>query len=245
MRKPLVSIITVVYNARLTLQATIESVLGQNEGLVEYWIIDGGSTDGSINIISQYEPQLAGWISEPDKGIYDAMNKGVERATGDWVYFLGADDTLQPNVLKQLAPYLTQNYKVVFGDVLLSNGHVMHSSISCKTILHNTLHHQGTFYSRTLFTDFKYDQSMAIQADYELNLRAYVQRVPTKYIPLLIATYTLGGHSAGHTEESYGQTNTIRARYLKGSWQNVGLSAILRLYYWQKQLRFWLYGHLG
>ena len=84
---------------------------------------------------------------------------------------------------------------------------------------------------------------MPIQADYELNLRTYVQRLPAKYVPIVVATYALGGNSAGHTEKSYNETNAIRARHLKEGWQNISLSLLLRMYYWQKQLRFWLYGY--
>jgi putative colanic acid biosynthesis glycosyltransferase len=243
MNRPIISIITTVYNACNTLEATIESVISQENELFEYWIIDGGSQDGSINIIQKYEKNLAGWISEPDKGIFDAMNKGVNLANGEWIYFLGGDDILQPGILKQILPYLIEPYKIVFGDVIFDNKNIMKSFLGVRTLLQNTLHHQSAFYRSSLFEDFQYDCTLFIQADYELNLRTYIQDLPVKYVPLLIATYALGGTSAGHSEKSLNEINIIRSRNLKNSWQNVFLSFLLRMYYTQKQIRFWLYGH--
>jgi putative colanic acid biosynthesis glycosyltransferase len=243
MNRPLVSIITVVYNAASTLEATIDSVLSQNTSLFEYWIIDGGSTDESINIIRKYEGRLAGWITEPDKGIFDAMNKGIDRSKGDWLYFLGADDTLEPEVIQTISIKLIDPFKVVYGDVLFSNGHLMRSFLGYTTMMQNTLHHQGTFYHHSLFNNFRYDQSLPTQADYELNFLIYLRRVKANYVPLTVSLYRLGGTSAGFTDLSYNEINTIRQRHLKNWWKNALLISALRLYFWQKQFRFWLYNH--
>lgn len=89
-----VSVITVTYNAEHVLETTIESILGQDYDPVEYLIIDGGSTDGTVNIIKKYQSRIAYWVSEPDGGLYDAMNKGLSRATGDYVWFINAGDRL-------------------------------------------------------------------------------------------------------------------------------------------------------
>ncbi|GAB3987874.1 glycosyltransferase family 2 protein [Spirosoma daeguense] len=246
MNNPLISVITVVYNSAATLKATIESVVNQDKNLFEYVVIDGGSKDGSLEIIQSYDSQIDTWISERDKGIFDAMNKGVERSKGKWIYFLGADDTLYPDALAQISQHLASPYKVVFGDVVFSNGHLFRSFLSSRTLMQNTLHHQGTFYHRSLFDDFKYDQvALPIQADYELNLIVYLKGSPGKYVPVRIANYMLGGNSAGPTEKSYNEINLIRSRHLKNPLKNVALTVILRLYYWQKQFRFWLYGHLA
>ena len=243
MPRPLITIITVVYNANSTLEVAIRSVLNQKKELFEYWIIDGGSTDGSIDTIKKYEQQLGGWVSERDKGIFDAMNKGVARAKGEWIYFLGADDTLQPDALMKISSHLGNPYKVVYGDVLFDNNHLMRSFLSIGTLIQNTLHHQGAFYYRSLFNNFQYDQSLPIQADYELNLLIYIQHLPAKYVSILISTYALGGNSVGHTEKSLKEINKIRARHLKSRWQNAFFSLLTRLYFSQKQFRFWLYGH--
>lgn len=243
MNRPPITVITVVYNACSTLEATLKSVINQEKKLFEYWIIDGASTDGSVEIIRKYEQYLAGWVSEPDKGIFDAMNKGVIRSTGDWIYFLGADDTLQADILEKIYPHLNEHYKIVYGDIMLDNNQLYHSYLGTRTLMQNTLSHQSAFYHRSLFDKFQYDQSLPIQADYELNLHTYIQRYPTKYVPLIIATYALGGNSAGHTEKSLREINIIRARYIKNPWKNGFFAFLLRLYYTQKQIRFWLYGH--
>jgi len=92
--RPTFSIITVTYNAERWLERTILSVLSQSYPNIEFIIVDGASKDGTVDIIKQYEPGIASWVSEPDKGLYDAMNKGLRMATGDYVWFINAGDTL-------------------------------------------------------------------------------------------------------------------------------------------------------
>lgn len=87
-----ISIITVVYNGISEIEKTIQSVLNQTYPNIEYIIIDGGSTDGTIDIIKKYQGQLAYWVSEPDEGIYYAMNKGIQKATGEWIHFRNCGD---------------------------------------------------------------------------------------------------------------------------------------------------------
>ncbi|TAE27303.1 MAG: glycosyltransferase [Cytophagales bacterium] len=239
---PLVSVITVVYNASKTLEKTIQSVISQDEGLVEYWIIDGGSTDGSIEIIQGYEGKLAGWISEPDRGIYDAMNKGIDRAKGQWVYFLGGDDTLRPGIIKQLQPHLNKSFSLVYGNILFDNGHEYCSFLGPRTVLQNTVHHQSAFYNRTLFDQYRYDPTLTIVSEYDIHLRLYVNKTKTLYLPVVIADCATGGASS-ELSRSLKETNRVRERYVENKWKQKFLSAFLGLYYAQKRLRFFLYGH--
>ena len=240
--KPLVTVITVVYNARPTLEATIQSVIGQDKDLVEYLIIDGGSTDGSVELIRQYESQLAGWSSEPDKGIYDAMNKGIDRATGEWLYFLGGDDTLSSDIVKLLQPHLDSRYAIVFGDVLFDNGHRMRSFLGPRTILQNTVHHQSAFYHASLFESYRYDPTLTIVSEYDIHLRLYTQKVLTRYVPVIVAICAVGGASS-NLSRSLGETNRVRAKHVNSKWKNKSLSMFLSIYYAQKRLRYLLYGH--
>ena len=92
MDTPIISVITVCYNAVANIEETMLSVLNQRYDKVEYIVIDGGSKDGTLDVIKKYANKLAYWISEPDKGIYDAMNKGIAKATGDWINFMNAGD---------------------------------------------------------------------------------------------------------------------------------------------------------
>lgn len=234
MIQPLISIITVVYNASPTLETTLRNVLSQRKDLFEYWVIDGGSTDGSIEIIKKYEHQLEGWISEPDKGIFDAMNKGVDKAKGEWLFFLGADDLLYPGVLDKVAHYLQSNLSVVYGDVLLDNGATFRSHIGTRCLFENKLHHQGAFYNRRLFDGFRYNQKFKNAADYELTLRIYMQKQPFLYIPHKISIFASGGNSSDSgvgVKVGIEDTNNIRKLYLKNSFMNFFFSTLLKVYY--------------
>ncbi|GAB3708077.1 glycosyltransferase family 2 protein [Spirosoma flavus] len=228
MTNPLISIITVVYNAQSTLEATIQSVVNQQKGLFEYWIIDGGSTDGSLDIIRRHEHELAGWISEPDTGIYDAMNKGVDRASGDWLFFLGADDTLTEGILEKVAPLLADKLTAVYGKVIYDNGYEYLSRINSWTLLENTLHHQSAFYHRRLFDGFRYDTHYKINGDYELTLKIYLEKHQSVYVPYIISV--CGSTGASSTLSSK-ETNSLRGKYIKNRALNGLLSKLLDTYY--------------
>ena len=115
-----VTVVTVTYNAAESLEKTILSVLQQNYSNVEYIIIDGGSTDGSVEIIKKYSDKIAYWVSEPDRGIYDAMNKGIRKATGEWINFMNAGDLFfHESTLSSV--FSKQNhslYDIMYSDVM-------------------------------------------------------------------------------------------------------------------------------
>ena len=117
-----ISIITVSYDAAKTIEQTIYSVINQTYDNIEYIIIDGGSTDRTVDIIKKNENEIAYWVSESDKGIYDAMNKGIDVATGDYIYFLGADDWLvNKNIIYKIASRIMHynDYDFYCGNVIL------------------------------------------------------------------------------------------------------------------------------
>ncbi len=148
---PLITVITAVFNARKTLEATIQSVLGQTYGSIEYIVIDGGSTDGTLEIIRKYEHDIGYWLSEPDKGVYDAMNKGILASTGSWLNFLNANDVFadQSTVEDIAITCLHGDAKFVYSDVLLKNDNHQPKRFACD---HTRLiiNHQASIYRRSL-----------------------------------------------------------------------------------------------
>lgn len=225
---PRVSIITTVYNASTTLEATILSVVNQKSDFIEYIIIDGGSYDGSVGIIELYNSYIDFWISEKDEGIYDAMNKGVSQANGKWVYFLGADDKLNEGILSKLSDKFESDLAVIYGDVIYDTGYEMHSRLGRRMLLENTLHHQGAFYDRNLFTNFRYDTKYGVSSDYELNLQIYLRQLPSLYVPKIIAVC---GSTGVSSKLSSKETNRIRGKYITNPFCNFTYSLVLDIYY--------------
>lgn len=113
-----ISVVTVCYNAADTIEKTMLSVLNQTYHDIEYIIIDGGSTDGTVEIIRKYADRIAYWVSEPDKGIYDAMNKGIKVATGEWINFMNAGDSfVNSNVLDRLMNFHKDGL-ILYGNII-------------------------------------------------------------------------------------------------------------------------------
>lgn len=207
-----ISIITVTFNSGATLQNTIESVLSQTYSDTEYLLIDGGSKDNTLEIVREFEPRFAGrmkWISEPDKGIYDAMNKGIRMASGEVVGILNSDDFYTSNTVLQRVAELLSNYDIdaVYGDI----HYIDHANpTSCiryysSRIFRRSLMRYGfmpahpSFYCRRIVYE-KYgtfDTSFRIAADFENLLRLiFVHRIKLKYIPMDFVTMRTGGASS-------------------------------------------------
>lgn len=213
---PLVTIITVVLNGEKHLEQSIRSVCDQQYPNIEYFIIDGGSTDGTLDIIHKYEDRIDYWISEPDGGIYDAMNKGISLARGEWLYFLGADDRLSAaDTISGLKSFLMNNSTVVCGKVSYQDNRVVQSRFSLRTYMHNTVHHQAAFYHKHLFEHWKYDATLQVMADYELNLMIYLNKWGFSTVPNLIAVCADGGISRTQLNKAFHETNRIRGRHVK------------------------------
>ena len=194
--KPLVSIVTAVLNAAESLERAINSVLTQTYSNIEHIVIDGESSDGSLDIIRLYQDQLADWISEPDRGIYDALNKGISRARGEWIYFLGADDFLYDDkVIEEIFSEKQYEQVLLFGDVFYDNGRRFRSRLGWEINTRNTIHHQSAFYRKELFNEFEYDAYLSVLSDYELNYRIYRQDLKHRYLSRVIAVHGISGAS--------------------------------------------------
>jgi glycosyltransferase involved in cell wall biosynthesis len=201
-----ISLITVVYNAHSTIKRCIESVIAQNYTNVEYIIIDGGSTDGTLQIIEQYKPYITIFLSETDKGIYDAMNKGIKLATGDIVGTLNSDDFFADNVvLNQIAKAFEQHKTdIVYGnlDYINLKGKTIRkwNSGEYKEGLFNWgwMPPHPTFYcKRLLFENLgAYNLHYGTAADYELMSRfIHLNKISTYYLNKTIIKMSTGGVS--------------------------------------------------
>jgi len=217
-KPPYISIITVVYNGEQYLDECIESVENQTYQDYEYIIIDGRSSDNTVEVIKRHDANIDYWISEKDSGIYDAMNKGVQASRGQWIYFLGCDDKLfSPETLKKIAPQLLESKcQLAYGNIKNSNGATVRSKYGHKLLLHNTIHHQSCFYNRGLYNKFQYDSSLKAISDYELNLICHLAKMPGLKLNETIAYCRDGGAST--TPQNYPlfirETNIIRSRHL-------------------------------
>ena len=204
---PKISVIIPVLNSAGTLGRCLNSVTCQTYPNKEIIVIDGGSTDGSLEILGANNHCIDYWISEPDGSIYEAFNKGLQVASGDWVYFLGADDNFwHAQVLSDMATYLRAAYPhhmVVYGraavideDGMLARVFGAPWSTFSVSLAGAYLCHQGFFYHRKLFERVgQYDQSFQISGDYELILRSLKLSEPL-YVPkILVAAWRRGGTS--------------------------------------------------
>lgn len=190
------SIITVCYNAAAELEETMLSVLNQDYQDLEYIIIDGGSTDGSIDIIRKYADRLAYWVSEPDKGIYDAMNKGIAAATGDYINFMNAGDKFaEASVLSKVVKAMCdERPEVIYGDVIIRERGMEYllKPKAIKKIMPDRLPfcHQSAFVASDYHKKHTFDTSFKCAADYNMFYQAYFKfNARFKYVPVIIAIY--------------------------------------------------------
>ena len=178
MKKIKFSIVTVSYNASKTIKETLISVCNQSYQNVEYIIIDGGSTDGTCEIVEAYRDKIAYFVSEPDGGIYDAMNKALKVATGDYVIFMGADDHfLSFAVLEEVAnkiSYQNDTNAVYYGDVFRPKRNDLYCGIFNKYKLAvKNIPHQALFYPKTVYKNNLYEVKSKVYADYLYNLMLF------------------------------------------------------------------------
>lgn len=195
---PLISIITVVFNGEKYLEETIQSVINQTYPNVEYIIIDGGSTDGTLDIIKKYEHAIDYWVSEPDKGIYDAMNKGIKSSLGEWLNFMNAGDSLIKNVLNNIDFNIYTNSVLIYGNKLQNDEVIYPLNIKKIEVGEIMGCHQSMFFNKVFLKgDLIYDLRFKIYGDYELVNRIYSKHKNSfAYINMCIAKFQGGGISS-------------------------------------------------
>lgn len=212
---PLVSVILVCKNPGPSLEAAVDGVLAQVGTTIELVVIDGASTDGSAEWLESRRSVFSELLSEPDGGVYEAMNKGLRRVRGHWVLFLGADDRLASNsTLLEMAPFLTSAAQVVVGNASFSDGRVYSLRPIEEAVRRNFCHHQATFYRRITIHDQEgFDTSYRIMGDYDLNLRLLRSGAKFKAAPVQVAICGSGGLSDSGSWRGYREEITIRHRY--------------------------------
>lgn len=199
-----ISVITINYNDKEGLAKTIESVTGQSWQDFEFLVIDGNSTDGSKEVMAQYADKTDYAISEPDTGVYHAMNKGIRAATGDFVLFMNSGDLFYNNdVLKNANALIDGNYGIYYGDVIVKKPHserhkIYPDQLSFSYFYTGALCHQATFIKRQLFYDhFFYNEAYKIYSDGEFFIYTICKMdVPYKHIDLIVAIYDFTGISS-------------------------------------------------
>lgn len=232
---PTLSVIVACKNPGEKLRAALASVWEQRQVSFELIVVDGASTDGSVAWLESQRSRIAALISEPDGGVYHAMNRGLGLARGEWVYFLGADDRLAGSgVLSETVIWMKKTEAgVVAGEVAYDDGRIYKLRSHVNPLARNFVHHQAAFYRRTLFEENDaFDTSLAIMADYEFNIRLWKNRVRFKPIPLRIAACGTGGVSDGGAWRGYREEITVRHRYFSPArcvlWDFVSVVRFLR-----------------
>ena len=213
------SIITVCFNSEKTIERTIKSVLDQTLDAYEYIIIDGKSSDGTLDIIRSYEARFNGrlkWVSEEDEGIYDAMNKGIQIATGDIIGIVNSDDYYEIDALEKVAEaYKGHKYCIIYGllrKVYLGEEVAVYMN-SHKFIEKNMITHPTCFISRYIYDKYGlYDNTYKYSADYEFFLRIRNSQEIT-YTPIysILSNFTIDGASA--SAKGYRDTLKLKHKY--------------------------------
>jgi len=249
---PLISVVIAVFEGAETIQRCIDSVSVQTYVPKELIVIDGGSTDGTLEILRRNESNLAYWESEADRGIYHAWNKGLDHARGDWICFLGSDDQFwTPDVLERMVPTLVRAYppvRVVYGEVLRVNRmgqevlRVGEDWGSAKKSFQQVMNipHPGLMHHRSLFEEHGgFDESFRIAGDYELLLRE-LRHNDALFVPgLVVAGVQHGGVSATPHGRLVSLVESRRAQRKLGItrpgrvWLVAYAKALIRLWLWR------------
>lgn len=217
---PKISVITIAYNNKKGLEKTIKSVIAQTSKDFEYIVIDGNSNDGSKEVLAQHSDKINYWISEPDSGIYNAMNKGIKASNGEYLLFLNSGDEFYTNQsLEKALPYLNGK-DIIYGDLqIVDDQNIFVKKYTDKLSFHyfyiESLPHPSTFIKKTAFEKVGlYNETLKIVADWEWFLNAIVfKQCSFKHIPDIISTFYLDGVSSTNKKEIRHERNMILDKY--------------------------------
>ncbi len=206
---PTISVVVPTHNSERTLTASLQSVIEQRYRGLEVLIIDNLSTDRTLAIARAFEKEhdYIRVISARDSGVYDAMNNGIALSCGEWIYFLGSDDRLEPHALMDVFRQVEPNeVDILYGDVRFdTSGEIYDGEFSISKLLRKNLCHQAVFYRRQLFDRFGlYDCSYELYADWEFNWRCFgAEGVRIKYVPVVVAEFSNTGLTSKQVDDRF------------------------------------------
>lgn len=224
----LLTIVTINLNNKDGLRKTIESVLSQkncNPADIEYIIIDGASIDGSVDVIKEYAElrkdefplKISSWVSEPDTGIYNAMNKGIKKATGDFVALMNSGDSYLPNIFFELKTILEEHRSsIVYGVPNIYIDGIFECVFGCssETLYKHMVHHNSCFVPMSVYKQYGlYDESYKIAGDYDLFLKFYKNKVNFFYSNRIICNFDYGGISSVPSSVLIDENKRAQLRY--------------------------------
>lgn len=209
-----ISVVTIAYNCNAIIEDTIKSVIEQTYTNIEYIIIDGASTDGTVDVIRKYSDKINYFVSEPDKGIYDAMNKGLRAATGDWIIFMNAGDSFYNNtVIERLVPQIEKDTIIAHGDIMVvGKNFKYHTKPRPIEAMKDRMavKHQATFTKLSYHKTHPFDTSFRSSGDYDFFYKAYYKdNVKFQYIPLCVANFDNSGTSNANFKRSFREDRRI------------------------------------
>lgn len=194
-QQPAVTIVVVTFNAAEVLERCLQSILQQPFKNYQLLVFDGQSTDDTIDILHKYNKYISYWQSEPDKGIYDAMNKALAFVKGKWIYFLGADDQLLPGFAK-LAEQL-YNAQTLYYGYCYKAGKRTNKRLTAYEVAKVNVCHQAVFYPSSVLCKFKYKIEYVVYADHALNIQCWGDpAIRKKFVPVAIARFNETGFSS-------------------------------------------------
>ena len=232
-----ITIITIVLNDAKNIEKTLLSVINQNIKQIEYIIIDGGSTDGTVDIIKKYENSIAYWSSQKDNGIVDAFNKGIKKATGDIIGLVNSGDFLESNTLKKVSETFKGNHAdIVYGNMqywIQNKKEYIYKADHLLLAKFMSLNHPAVFVRKEIYNQYGlFHDTYKVAMDYDLMLRFYSKGAKFKYIDSVLSNMALGGISDVNWQLAYRESFNIRKKYMGNS---VSLYAS---YLWQVLKRY-------
>ena len=258
-RTPKITIGLVVYNGITHIRSALDSILRQPYKNIELIVVDGDSNDGTQNILNEYSEQISVFVSEPDKGIYDAMNKVCSLATGDWLIFLGCDDELLDSLVS-VSRLMTCPDAIYYGDVILrSVCKVYGGKFSKYKLMRQNICHQAIFYPHSVYKKYTYSLNYKWLADHAYNLKLLGNGMEFIYTEVVVSIYNDTGDSSqgdpGFSRdqiklirESFGNTYALveilrrrKVKLLDGSANLIGtaLKRLLPYSYWKHCQSLW------